>query len=153
MSKDNGMFKCEVCGYVHQGESAPNDCPVCGAPGEIFELLEIVAEPRNQAKVWQCGVCDYVHQDAQAPDECPVCGAKREHFEPFEMETATATDSDIGKLVIIGGGIAGMTVAEQARSTSADVAITLISKETCLPYLRLIATPVTGESILSVSPY
>ncbi len=29
-------FKCTVCGYVHEGESAPEKCPVCGVPASKF---------------------------------------------------------------------------------------------------------------------
>ena len=29
-------FECSVCGYVHEGDSAPEVCPVCGAPAEKF---------------------------------------------------------------------------------------------------------------------
>lgn len=28
---------CKVCGYVHEGEAAPEQCPVCKAPAEKFE--------------------------------------------------------------------------------------------------------------------
>ena len=27
---------CPVCGYVHEGESAPDKCPQCGVPGSKF---------------------------------------------------------------------------------------------------------------------
>ena len=27
-------YVCSVCGYVHEGDSAPEKCPVCGAPAE-----------------------------------------------------------------------------------------------------------------------
>lgn len=27
---------CSVCGYVHEGETAPAKCPTCGAPAEKF---------------------------------------------------------------------------------------------------------------------
>ena len=33
----NKKFKCTVCGYVHEGDSAPATCPVCGAPASKFE--------------------------------------------------------------------------------------------------------------------
>lgn len=33
------MFKCTVCGYIHDGDSAPEKCPKCGAPKEKFEKL------------------------------------------------------------------------------------------------------------------
>ena len=29
-------FVCQVCGYVHEGDSAPEKCPVCNAPAEKF---------------------------------------------------------------------------------------------------------------------
>lgn len=35
-------FVCSVCGYVHEGESAPEECPICHQPQEKFkeEALE-----------------------------------------------------------------------------------------------------------------
>ena len=30
-------FVCKVCGYVHEGDSAPAKCPQCGAPAAQFE--------------------------------------------------------------------------------------------------------------------
>lgn len=29
-------FVCPVCGYVYEGDSAPEKCPQCGVPGEKF---------------------------------------------------------------------------------------------------------------------
>ena len=29
-------FVCQVCGYVYEGDAAPEKCPVCGAPAEKF---------------------------------------------------------------------------------------------------------------------
>jgi len=34
-------FICTVCGYVHEGDSAPEKCPQCGVPSDKFkELVE-----------------------------------------------------------------------------------------------------------------
>ena len=34
-------FVCPVCGYVHEGEHAPEKCPLCKVPGEKFtEMTE-----------------------------------------------------------------------------------------------------------------
>jgi len=33
------LFKCTVCGYIHEGDSAPDKCPKCGAPKEKFVAL------------------------------------------------------------------------------------------------------------------
>ena len=38
-------FVCQVCGYVHEGDAAPANCPVCKVPAEKF--TEQAAE-----KVW-----------------------------------------------------------------------------------------------------
>ena len=35
-------FRCKVCGYVHEGDKAPEQCPMCQAPQSEFE--EIVEE-------------------------------------------------------------------------------------------------------------
>ena len=34
------LFKCTVCGYIHEGEEAPDFCPKCGAPKEKFVELD-----------------------------------------------------------------------------------------------------------------
>ena len=34
-------FRCLVCGYIHEGENAPAECPICHVGPEKFE--EIVA--------------------------------------------------------------------------------------------------------------
>ena len=33
------LFKCSVCGYVFEGETAPEKCPKCGVGAEKFEEL------------------------------------------------------------------------------------------------------------------
>jgi rubredoxin len=33
------LWKCAVCGYIHEGENAPDICPKCGAPKEKFAEL------------------------------------------------------------------------------------------------------------------
>ncbi len=37
-------YVCSVCGYVHEGDSAPEKCPVCGVPAEKFNELKADAE-------------------------------------------------------------------------------------------------------------
>lgn len=32
-------YKCKVCGYMHQGETPPNECPVCKQPASAFEKI------------------------------------------------------------------------------------------------------------------
>ena len=36
----NKKFSCTVCGFVHEGEVAPEKCPQCGAPASKFKELD-----------------------------------------------------------------------------------------------------------------
>ena len=43
-------FRCLVCGYVHEGENPPAECPVCHAKAEKFvEIKEEANKPQ-----WAC---------------------------------------------------------------------------------------------------
>lgn len=33
-------WRCTVCGYIHEGDTPPDVCPVCGVGPEFFELVE-----------------------------------------------------------------------------------------------------------------
>lgn len=37
-------FVCVVCGYVHEGDEAPEKCPLCGAPKSKFKELDTTEE-------------------------------------------------------------------------------------------------------------
>ena len=63
-------FVCSVCGYVHEGDSAPEKCPQCGVPAEKFN--EAVTENVVWADEHRLGV-------AQGLDEEIVAGL-RENF-------------------------------------------------------------------------
>ena len=39
---------CKVCGYVHEGDSAPESCPICKAPASKFE------EMKSDSMTWAC---------------------------------------------------------------------------------------------------
>ena len=34
------LWRCGVCGYIHDGDSPPEKCPKCGAPKERFSALD-----------------------------------------------------------------------------------------------------------------
>ena len=53
-------FVCSVCGYVHEGDSAPAQCPVCKVPAEKFN--EVVGE-REWAAEHVEGVAQGVSED------------------------------------------------------------------------------------------
>lgn len=64
-------FICTVCGYIHEGETAPEQCPVCKAPAEKFNKMEESAEV-----TW---ACDHVVGSAQGLD-ADVVARLREEF-------------------------------------------------------------------------
>ncbi len=30
-------WRCTICGYIHEGDSPPETCPICGADASKFE--------------------------------------------------------------------------------------------------------------------
>jgi nitrite reductase (NADH) large subunit len=145
MPEKTSSWRCTVCGYVHRGSEAPETCPVCGAPAELFEPqvepapTGSAAKPAPVATKWRCAVCGYVHEGLDAPAECPVCGATADCFEPVESPApkVTGVAQEPLKAVIIGAGIAGVSAAESLRAASPGAEITILSNESELPYYRL----------------
>ena len=54
-------FVCSVCGYVYEGDAAPEFCPVCKAPAEKF--VEQKAGEMSWAAEHVVGVAQGVSQD------------------------------------------------------------------------------------------
>ena len=54
-------FVCSVCGYVHEGDSAPERCPQCKVPAEKFN--EVVEEERYWAAEHVVGVAQGARED------------------------------------------------------------------------------------------
>ena len=56
-------FVCQVCGYVHEGDSAPDKCPQCNAPASKFTA-------QGADKTWAAehvvGVAQGVSEDIMA---------------------------------------------------------------------------------------
>ncbi len=132
-------WKCDLCGYVHNGDDAPQSCPVCGAEQRHFSILIIQtsASLKPATEAWQCSICDHIAHSSAPPEFCPICGAAAALFHSYEETEASAAPADIRKVVILGAGIAGLTAAEEARRQAPEVEITLVSRERVLPYYRL----------------
>ena len=141
MEETKKSWICLVCGYMHQGEQPPETCPICGAPETDFELHATeMRTPAPAAQQWRCLICGYVHEGGTPPETCPVCAASTDEFEPDSI-SSTNDKKQAGvskqKIVIIGGGVAGISAAEHARKTAPDADIHVYSKEKELPYYRL----------------
>ncbi|HHT60572.1 MAG: NADH:ubiquinone reductase (Na(+)-transporting) subunit C [Paludibacteraceae bacterium] len=50
-------FRCKVCGYIYEGEQAPEKCPVCNAPASEFEL---VGEDKPEKKTFNKNSNTYI---------------------------------------------------------------------------------------------
>jgi len=86
-------WKCNVCGYVHTGETPPEKCPVCGAPGTAFIEIADTPSEQNAEIEWQCSVCQYIHKGPEPPDNCPVCGANQSKFVRLGTEDSNEPES------------------------------------------------------------
>lgn len=50
------IFRCTVCGYLHEGEEPPERCPICGAPKEKFvRVSEEVDETKKENEDLEIG--------------------------------------------------------------------------------------------------
>lgn len=63
---------CPVCGYVYEGEAAPEKCPQCGVPGSKFREEAV----QTGKKVWACA-----HEiGAGKVEDAEVMQGLRDHF-------------------------------------------------------------------------
>ncbi len=62
-------YVCLICGYVHEGDSAPDACPICKAPASKFE-------EQSGEKIW---AAEHVVGIAQGVDQRIIDGL-RENF-------------------------------------------------------------------------
>ncbi len=53
-------FVCPVCGYVHEGDTAPAECPVCHVSGDKFTVMD---SERTWAAEHVVGVAKGVRED------------------------------------------------------------------------------------------
>ncbi len=83
-------WKCTVCGYIHEGDEPPDECPVCKQPKNVFVPLE-EEDDEPEPRRWRCTVCNYIHTGDSPPDSCPVCKQPWTKFVPhLEDEEAPA---------------------------------------------------------------
>lgn len=75
-------WKCSICGYVHEGDVPPEECPLCKASTEKFE--EVVE--KSAGRRWKCTICGYIHEEDAPPEECPICKAGPDKFVEVDAE-------------------------------------------------------------------
>lgn len=52
------MWRCTVCGFIYDGEEAPQTCPRCGSPKEKFERVEL----EKATLITRSRLSNYLHQ-------------------------------------------------------------------------------------------
>ena len=65
-------FRCLVCGYIHEGDSAPAECPICHAGADKFEEIVETADSLSWADEHRLGVAKDVDPE--------ILKGLREHF-------------------------------------------------------------------------
>ena len=92
-------FVCTVCGYVHEGETAPEECPVCHQPGSKFreETAEAVI-PEGEAG-----------EKADAPDEKAMSPESDLSYDKtyYRMDESCRYMEEIHQMAITGKTIGG----------------------------------------------
>ena len=135
---ENSGWCCNLCGYLYRGDAPPDCCPVCGATPDLFAPSTTAPSVHGAVHRWRCINCDYLHDGDAPPERCPLCGVGPDQFEPVEEPRPRSSGEGMtGMIVIVGGGIAGLSAAEAARKAAPEAAIALICKEEDLPYYRL----------------
>lgn len=99
------MFKCTVCGYIHEGEAAPDKCPKCNALQDKFaELTEeqaaLVAKSRrtNDIHMELTALLIKVHELAQEGVDLnldPPCHTLFTKTKQFSVEVRQSIKAEI----------------------------------------------------------
>ena len=55
-------YVCTVCGYVHEGDNPPEECPICKQPASVFKKMEEDGE-RTWAAEHVVGIAKDVSED------------------------------------------------------------------------------------------
>ncbi len=140
------VYKCIVCGYIHEGDDLPELCPLCGAPKDSFELEED-SENIQGPKRYQCSKCDYIDSGILPPTKCKHCASSMDDHKVIEDMAIEGQVSDVANVLIIGSGIAGITAAETLRKYSQTIKITILTDEMIPPYYRLNLTKYLGGDV------
>lgn len=87
-AKTTRKFKCEVCGYVYEGDELPEGftCPICCVGTDMFSEIDQTGaatnRPTGKLKKYKCEVCGYVYEGEELPEgyTCPICGMGTDKF-------------------------------------------------------------------------
>ncbi len=72
---------CKVCGYVHEGDTPPEQCPVCKVPGDKFEKVEgeMTLAAEHEFGIYESTVKN--NSDISAEDKAYILEQLKANFE------------------------------------------------------------------------
>lgn len=111
----------------------------------------MITNKKRGKKAWKCDVCGAVFFGDEPPEKCPVCGVGAEHFAEVFVEDIEFSSSENKDFLVIGGGIAGLTAADEIRKRNKVCGIEIVTDEEVACYNRpmltkgLLAAPGSSE--------
>lgn len=91
-------------------------------------------------KKWKCIICSEIVEGSNPPEFCPVCKAASDKFVEINQEGKEFKTLSEDKILILGGGIAGLTAAEAVRKRNPVCGIEIVSDEAVFCYSRPMLT-------------
>ncbi len=84
------LFKCTICGDIHFGSSAPEECPTCQSKKSYIktekEDVDILLNKLINKKLGRCTVCNDLHIGKMFSIFCPTCKNENVYVEIDKAE-------------------------------------------------------------------
>ena len=105
------LWKCSGCGYIHDDDEAPQECPKCGAPKEAFEKLSdeqesLVTKSQTTNAAWMAmhelledayEIAGTIHEEALDPACVELAERSMQDFEEIIQSIKAEIESHVKK--------------------------------------------------------
>ncbi len=97
-----GKFVCTVCGFVYEGDAAPDECPVCHQPASKFR-----EEPAENAQAGDLN-SDRKEPEGESGQKAGICSADLEYDKNFyRIDKSCRYMEEIHQMAVTGKTIGG----------------------------------------------
>ncbi|MEG0562000.1 MAG: FAD-dependent oxidoreductase [Cetobacterium sp.] len=103
--------------------------------------------PDKELLNWTCSVCGESYIQIDAPEVCPACGVGKEFFVSSPIIKYPEKKDILENIIIIGGGIAALSAAQNIRERNEKAKIVIFSREKEYPYYRTLLSEMIGEEV------
>jgi NADPH-dependent glutamate synthase beta subunit-like oxidoreductase/NAD-dependent dihydropyrimidine dehydrogenase PreA subunit len=62
------MFRCKVCGWIHEGAAPPDECPSCGAPADRFRAMDAAEIGMTTSEMQALGIAGQGYDNIDIED-------------------------------------------------------------------------------------